>query len=80
MGLFKESSRGRPQKQGQPLHEMEPRMAFEASARDRGSIEGFEAVLWTGFGVFSTGKKEEGRREKDGKKGKESDQPQIIAD
>ena len=45
---------------------MEPRMAFEASARDRGSIEGFEAVLWTGFGVFSSslfsfpfGKKEE---------------------
>ena len=55
-------------------------MAFEASARDRGLVEGFEAVLWTGFGVFSTGKKEEGRREKDGKKGKESDQPQIIAD
>jgi hypothetical protein len=32
---------------------MEPKMAFEASARDRGSIEGFEAVLRKGCGAFS---------------------------
>ena len=59
---------------------MEPRMAFEASARDRGSIEGFEAVLWTGFGVFSSSFCSAVKRLKEEERGGDFDQPQIIAD
>ena len=54
-------------------------MAFEASARDRGSIEGFEAVLWTGFGVFSSSQCSAGKRKKEEEKGVDFDQPDIIA-
>ena len=54
MGLFEQ-----PHKQQQQLHVLGASSAIAASACDKRSIEGFEAVLWTGFGVFSSKKKEE---------------------